>query len=267
MSTGQRLLASEWRKVATTKMPWVLALVGILYSSVNVVTLALVASGLFPGVPVGELGSMLLDPAYITTLLAQVGTAATFVLVLGIVAMTGEYRHMTITSTLLSTPRRGRVLTAKMVLYGLLGAMLAVIGMAVVTIVTVVTLVPLDHAPLTADAVVKVLVGALLGFTLYAILGVSLGALIRSQIAAIIIALVWVLLLEGLIGIAFPDVSRWLPGGALNAVMSVSLRADATGAMSQANALPAWGGALVLLGYSALLALLATVTTMRRDIT
>ena len=33
---------------------------------------------------------MLLDPDYITTLLAQVGTAATFVLILGIIAVTGE---------------------------------------------------------------------------------------------------------------------------------------------------------------------------------
>jgi ABC-type transport system involved in multi-copper enzyme maturation permease subunit len=267
MSGWWPLLASEWRKVMTTRMLWILALVGIIYSSVNVVTLALLASGLFPGLPESESGSMLLDPPYITFLLAQAGTAATFVLVLGIIAMTGEYRHMTITSTLLSTPRRGRVLAAKMALYGLLGALIAVVTMAVVAVVTAVTLLPLDHAPLTASAIGTVFVGALFGFTLYAILGVSLGALIRSQIAAIIVALVWVLLVEALVGVAFPAVSKWLPGGALNAIMDVSVRADATGATAPADLLPAWGGALVLLGYSAVLAVLAALTTLRRDIT
>ena len=210
--TWAPLLRSEWRKVITTKMLWVLALIGIAYSCVNAVTLSLVASGLFPGVPMGEDGSMLLDPDYITTLLAQVGTAATFVLILGIIAVTGEYRHMTITSTFLSTPRRGRVLTAKMVLYGFLGALIAVVTMAAVTVVLAITLLRLDHAPITASSILTVALGALVGFTLYAVLGVSLGALIRSQIAAIILALVWVLLLEALVGLAFPSVAKWLPG-------------------------------------------------------
>lgn len=267
--TGGRapLLTSEWRKVMTTKMLWVLALIGIAYSCVNTVTLTLVASGLFPGVPESESGSMLLEPAYITTLLAQVGTAATFVLILGIIAVTGEYRHMTITSTFLSTPRRSRVLTAKMALYGIVGAVIAIITMAAVTVVLALALLGADHAPITASSVATVAIGAVIGFTLYAILGVSLGALIRSQIGAIILALVWVLLLEALVGLAFPSIAKWLPGGALNSVMDVSLQADMAGQFASADRLPAWGGVLVLLAYSVLLALLALRTTLRRDIT
>lgn len=267
--TGARaaLLAAEWRKVLTTKMLWVLAFIGIVYSCINVVTLTLVSSGLFPGVPVGEGDSMLLDPAYITTLLAEVGTASTFVLILGIIAVTGEYRHMTITSTFLATPRRGRVLTAKMVLYGFLGAILAVVTMTAVTVVLALALLSSAHAPITASAIATVAVGAVIGFTLYAILGVSLGALIRSQIGAIILALVWVLLLEALVGLAFPSVAKWLPGGALNSVMDVSLQADMAGQFTTADRLPAWGGVLVLLAYSVVLAVLALRTTLRRDIT
>lgn len=261
------LLTSEWRKVVTTKMLWVLALIGIVYSCVNAVTLSLVASGLFPGVPESESGSMLLEPAYITTLLAQVGAAATFVLILGIIAVTGEYRHMTITSTFLSTPRRSRVLTAKMALYGVVGAVVAIVTMAAVTVVLALALLRADHAPITASSVATVAIGAVIGFTLYAILGVSLGALIRSQIGAIILALVWVLLLEALVGLAFPSIAKWLPGGALNSVMDVSLQADMAGQFTSADRLPAWGGVLVLLAYSGVLALLALRTTLRRDIT
>jgi ABC-type transport system involved in multi-copper enzyme maturation permease subunit len=125
MSGSLALLRAEWRKVLTTKMLWVLAIVAIMFSVINVVTLVLVASGTIAGMPSTE--NLLLDPAYITTLLAQVGTASTFVLILGIIAMTGEYRHMTITSTFLATPRRGRVLVAKMVLYAVLGAAVAIV--------------------------------------------------------------------------------------------------------------------------------------------
>jgi hypothetical protein len=261
------LIAAEWRKVTTTKMLWVLALVGITYSVVNAGTLVLLAAQLFPGMPSADEPSMLLDPDYITTLMGQVGSAATFVLILGIIAVTGEYRHMTITSTFLSTPRRGRVLLAKMGLYGILGALIALVTAAVVFVVVVVALVPFDHAPIAASAVLGVVVGAVFGFALYAIVGVSLGALIKSQIAAIIIALVWVLLVEALVGLAFPAVSRWLPGGALNSVMDVGVTTDMSGQLVTADRLPPWGGALVLLAYAAVFGLVAMRTTLRRDIT
>ena len=265
MSGSLALLRAEWRKVLTTKMLWVLAIVAIMFSVINVVTLVLVASGTIAGMPSTE--NLLLDPAYITTLLAQVGTASTFVLILGIIAMTGEYRHMTITSTFLATPRRGRVLVAKMVLYAVLGAAVAIVTMAVVVLVSTVMLTRFDHAPITASAIGSMLVGAIIGFALYAIVGVSLGALIKSQITAIILALVWVLLIEAILSILLPAVSKWLPGGALNSAMDVAVTADPTGGITAADRLPAWGGALVLLAYAVVFAVLASLTTLRRDIT
>jgi len=263
------LVAAEWRKVTTTKMLWVLTVVAVLYSCLQVVTLVILAGGgLFEGLanaPIEE--SMLLDPDYIGAILGQVGTAATFVLLLGIIAMTGEFRHMTITSTFLASPRRSRVLLAKMLLYGALGAMIAVVAMAFVLVAASVALVPFEHAPITMGAIVPVLVGAVIGMVLYAILGVSIGSLITNQVAAIVSALVWVLLFEALVGLAFPGVARWLPGGALNSAMDVALRADATGGMTQAETLPAWAGIAVLLVYAGVFAAIASRTTLRRDVT
>jgi ABC-type transport system involved in multi-copper enzyme maturation permease subunit len=263
--TWRDMLVAEWRKVTTTRMLWVLGVVAILYASMNTVILTVVASGLLPGVPGGE--DLLLNPQYITTLLAQVGSASVFVLILGIIAMTGEYRHMTITSTFLASPRRGRVLVAKLLLYGLLGALLAVVTFAFVLLAAYVSLLPFDHAPITAAAIGSVLVGAAVGLALYAVLGVSIGSLITSQVGAIVTALVWVLLVEALVSLAFPDVAKWLPGGALNSAMSVGLRSDVTGSLTPADSLPPWGGILVLLAYTAVLGAIASRTTLRRDIT
>ena len=186
------LLRSEWRKVTTTKMLWVLVGVAIVYSCVQAVTLTLVASGKLPGVPAED--GMLTKPDYIITLLAQTGTAATFVLILGIIAMTSEFRHMTITSTFLAAPRRWPVLLSKVLLYGALGAAIACITLIFVLIAATASLVPFEHAPITASAIGTVLVGAVIGLVLYAIVGVSIGSLIPNQVAAIVVALVWMLL-------------------------------------------------------------------------
>lgn len=266
MSTPMRAqVASEWRKVTTTKLLWVLGGIAVIYSCTQVVTLTLIAAGLLAGIP--DQGDMLMDPEYMTALLGQVSTAATFVLILGIIAMTGEFRHMTITSTFLASPRRGRVLLAKMGLFAILGALIACVTMAFVTIAAFASTLPFDHAPITAGAVSTVLLGAVIGMALYAILGVSLGALIKNQVAAIVVALLWVLLIEALVGLAFPAVAKWLPGGALSAAMDVGLRAEASGGFTQADRLPAWGGILVLLAYTAVFAVIASRTTLRRDIT
>lgn len=260
-----RLLRSEWRKVATTKLAWVLVAVAVVYSVVQAVTLVALASGLLPDVPTGE--GMLEDPDYLTTPLAQTGTAATFVLLLGIVAMTGEFRHMTITSTFLATPRRSRVLAAKIALTAGLGAVVAVLTFVAVLLAVLVALLPFEHAPLTASSALSVLAGAVIGLVLYAVLGVSIGSLITNQVAAIVVTLVWVLLVEALVSLAFPAVGRWLPGGALNAAMQVGLQEDLTGGMSAADPLPAWGGMLVLVGYAAVFAAVASRTTLARDVT
>lgn len=268
MTTGwNTLLAAERRKVTTTKMVWVLTLVAVALSTVNVIPTVLLASGTISG-GIETLGEgQLLNPAFIATVLSQAGSAAMFALILGIIAMTGEYRHMTITSTFLAEPRRGRVVAAKMAVYAALGAAMAVVVVAVVAGATYATLLPFEHAPMTVSMVARVLLGAVIGLALYAILGVSIGSLLRNQVGAIIAAVVWVLLLEPIISGFFPSVGKWLPGGALNAAMDVGLRAEFTGGFTEADSLPVWAAIGILLAYAVVFAIVASRTTIRRDIT
>jgi ABC-2 type transport system permease protein len=56
--------------------------------------------------------------------LSGAGIASALLLVLGIVATTGEHRHGTITSSLLASPDRRRLLGAKLIAYFLTGALL-----------------------------------------------------------------------------------------------------------------------------------------------
>ena len=50
-----------------------------------------------------------------------------FILLLGVIGMAGEWRHRTITGTVLAAPNRLRLLTAKMLSYAAAGALLSLI--------------------------------------------------------------------------------------------------------------------------------------------
>ena len=115
-------------------------------------------------------------------------------LVIGILCITNEFRHGTITPTLLVSPDRIRLVLAKVVASLLVGLVLGLAACAIIAAVVAVA------GGETDDALELIAGGAILA-GLYAVLGVGLGAIIRNQVGAIIGALVYILLLEGLIGL------------------------------------------------------------------
>jgi hypothetical protein len=207
-----------------------------------------------PGAPA------LTDPAAVRGVYSSAGSASILVLVLGILGMTTEYRHMTVTSTFLATPRRGRVMVAKMVVHAFLGLVFALACFLLTVALATVLLGLKEHAPIESSVIWQIFGGALLAAAFYGVVGVALGALIRNQIAAILIALVWVLLVEALVVAFLPKVGKWLPGGAANGVLQAS-------SFSGEGYLPVWQAALVLLGYGVVFGVLAARITLRRDIT
>ena len=246
------LLRAEWLKITSTRM-----LIGMLIGALAFTALGVVAqifSSGQPGAPA------LTDPAAVRGIYASAGSAAIFVLVLGIIGMTTEYRHMTVTSTFLATPQRGRVMVAKMMVHAVLGLLFAIVCF-VLAVLLATALLPLkEHASIEASVIWQIFGGALLAFAFYGVVGVALGALIRNQIAAILAALVWVLLVEALVVAFLPKVGKFLPGGAANGVLQAT-------SFSSEGYLPVWQSSLVLLGYGVLFAVIAARTTLRRDIT
>jgi energy-coupling factor transporter ATP-binding protein EcfA2 len=103
-------------------------------------------------------------------------------------------------------------------------------------------------------------VGALLeaaGFTI----GVGLGALTRNLAGAIVVALAWIALIEGIASqLLGSGLARWLPFAASEAL-------DRADLFTASRLLPQRGGGLVLLGYAAIFAGAAVITTLNRDVT
>jgi ABC-2 type transport system permease protein len=197
------------------------------------------------------------------TVFAQ-GTATLVVSgILGIVAVTGEFTHQTATPTFLATPRRGRVVVAKLLTYAAAGLGYAAACTAVVVAVALPWLAAKDVAVvLSGTDLARTLGGVALEVALYAVLGIGLGCLMRNQIAAIVGFVVYIFVLGPILtGVhATSEVAQYLPYQAGNALGRLTSSVDAA-MLGQAT------GGLVLLAWALAFAALGTRVAIRRDIT
>ncbi|CAI7979653.1 ABC transporter permease [Frankia sp. Hr75.2] len=183
--------------------------------------------------------------------------AALFAGIGGAMTIATEFRHGTIRSTFLVTPRRGQVLTAKLGASALTGATFgfAVELVAIVVGSSVLAGRGIDITLAHPDVVRLLLGGALVG-ALWAAFGLGLGAILRNQVTALVGLATWLLFIENLLIAYIPDVGRLAPGQAGFALMG----------QDPDILLPPAVGALVLAAWSALAATAGRVLTMRRDV-
>ena len=248
-----RLVRAEWTKLFTTRV-WIGLLLG---ACVMVAGFAILFTA-FAGNPESGIPAVG-TPLYEELAFATAANANILFLILGIIGMTQEYRHRTATPTFLTTPRRGSVVAAKLAAYALAAVAFAVLVVAVNYVVVLIHAGARGSAPsLTADNL-TVLASSGLALVIYAVIGVGLGALLRNQVGAIVGGLVYLFVVEPIIR-SIPATSgayKWMPGGGLEAL---------TATFEGPELLEAWQGALLLLGYGLVAALLGTVLAVRRDI-
>jgi len=241
-------IRTELRKLTTIRGPWLLLAAGPVIVVAGVTGLVLS-------------GANLHDPAVQSRAMTHVGLAAVFALIFGILAVASEYRHGTITDTFLSSPGRGRVIAAKLAVYGLVGAAAGLVSSAAALAATAAWWAARGGAfHLSAVGTWQTLAGGVAANCAFALIGVGLGALIRNVAGATTLALAWIALIEGIAGqLIGPGLARWLPFYASEALDRAAITAT--------RLLPQWGGGLVLLGYAAVFAAAAVLVTLRRDVT
>jgi ABC-2 type transport system permease protein len=242
------VIRSEFRKLSTVRGPWLLLAAGPLLVVAGVT--GLVQSG-------GDVH----DPAIQAKALAHVALAALFTLILGVFAVAGEYRHGTVTDTFLSTPGRGRVVAAKLAVYGAAGAVAGLVSAAVAVVVTAAWWAARGGSFHLSAGSLRILAGGVAVNIAFAAIGVGVGALLRNLALAIAAVLAWIALVEGVAGqLIGAGLARWLPFSASEALGRVTM-------IGPARPLPQWDGGLVLAGYAIAFAAAAMVTTLRRDVT
>jgi ABC-type transport system involved in multi-copper enzyme maturation permease subunit len=237
------LLSAELLKLRTTRM--VYGLLGAL--------LAIVAVATVVGILATDESELERDPE---GLFASPLSGIVFVLLLGVMLMSGEFRHGTITQTLLATPVRWKVLVTKIVAAAILGFVFAVIAemFALVLGWPTLTLKGVDFT--FNDDALRLVVGNIGAMTIAGPLGVALGSLIRNQVAAIVVVFAWLLVLEPLLGAGLNDNEKFLPGSAIAAIVGAD----------QAHLLSPAGGVAVLLAYVVVLAAVGGGLVFTRDV-
>jgi ABC-2 type transport system permease protein len=197
-------------------------------------------------------------------LLGIAGFAQLIALVLGILAVTTEFRHGTITPTLVASPDRVRMVLAKLVANGMAGLVLGAIATGICTAIVLGGLSARDiESGLGSEDIIRIMVGQTLACALWAALGVGLGALVRNQVGAIVGALAWTFLVENLLTIVpgFGDqVQKYGINGAANALGN--LETQNTG-----DILDQVPGGLLLTAYATAFLVAGILVVRRRDVT
>lgn len=186
------------------------------------------------------------------------GVALIFSSLAGVLLITSEYRYGTIHPSLLLTPRRWRVLTAKLTAGLLAGLAFGAAAIALALGIGSLILAARGIPPALHERQVALLIaGGLAGVALRGALGVGLGAIVRNQVAAVIALLAWDFVINGLLFGLAPSVGRFMPTLAANALMG----------LKTPHLLPPAAGGAVLALWTLILALAGLALTQRRDVT
>jgi len=185
---------------------------------------------------------------------------ALFAALLGALSVTAEIRHGTIRPTFLVTPRRGRVVWAKVTACVLTGAGLGLVAGAVAAAAGLLAL-GARGIDLRLDGGDDVLLvtGSMAAAALWAAIGVGVGALVRHQVPTVVGICAWLLFVEGLLAgdlLGLGEVFKFLPGSAAAAI---------SGQEPGTLLAPAAGLALLAV-YAAAAAMVGASATARRDV-
>jgi ABC-2 type transport system permease protein len=237
---------AEVRKLRHTRSLWAVPVIG---GVVSVVGAALFTSLL----RASELGDRLSEHGPLRFGPTNTGLLLT---VLAIRIVGDEDHHGTLPATYIATPARARVLAAKAAVAVVTTVAFCVAVLGSVLAVTLVVIEARD-LPMVVDVgtTAALMARTTLAMSLMALLGVAVATAIRNRTVALIGVLVWLILLEDLVGSLF-KISELLPGAAVQALVSADAGPDVLAA----------GPAAALLAGSAVAALAVAAVTVRRDI-
>ena len=255
------LLKSEWRKLIYARAHWGLLIAGMFVAGLGTAVTPAILDNPETGFGLSLDQTQAVDAVY-----ANAISSYFFAIIIGIMLMSGEFRHGTAVATFLTAPKRGTVLANKLGIAAIGGILVMVISTAAGLAGGWVALsfFP-DAADPTSAVFVNTLLAAVVSGAILGIVGVALGTLIRNQMLAITGALIYLFVIDPILLTLLPDTGKYLPAGLITAMLSLDIDAPEFGIDTSAY-LPPLTAMIVLLGYGAVFAVLAITTSLRRDI-
>jgi ABC-2 type transport system permease protein len=190
------LLRSEWFKLRTLRLNYVLVLIGTAFVVVITGLIGIFADvGDFTSTSSGDIAQIVGGTAILPGLLISV---------IGVLAISSEFAHGTIRPTLVATPSRPKVFLAKAIVLAVLAFVSALVIGLVAYLVGFVLLSARGADGLSLFAgdgtLTVLLIGLPVLFVLLVLFGYGLGLLIRNSPAAVSLAILWPILIESIIG-------------------------------------------------------------------
>lgn len=263
-------IRSEFLKYFTTRLWWGMAIAAFLIGAG--------ASGFFgftftyllnqPGAGGETLDLEPVQTANTVYTAALIMGAYVLTLTIGVLQVGSEYRHKTITSTLLTTPQRMRSLLAKVIAVAGIAVVNGVILLLGSVVAGAITIKAFGGDPFPAAEIIRSLAMLLLVLVVWGLIGLAAGILIPNQVAALLISIGLAYMVEPMLtfGLQFwswgaQHLVPYFPTQATSAVVNnINLFGPA------AQRLDWWVAALVLLGYAVVLAGLGLWRASREDV-
>jgi ABC-2 type transport system permease protein len=245
-----RLFAAELLKLRTIRATWGYGLAAIAFG------------GLLAAATIGSPPN---DDRFATDyqfdlVLSGAFPAVLLALLLGMLLFTNEFRHGTISRTLLATPRRPLLVALKLMIGAAAGLGLAVLAVVTTAIVGVVWLGVLD-VPIEAGDAADAAWRSLLGAALIGALGAAIGGAVHSQVGALVGTLVWLFVAEPIVWVLLglidlDGIADYLPAVTVLSILD-----------TEGENLSYLGTAGMAVVWTAVAAALAVVRTGRKDFT
>jgi ABC-2 type transport system permease protein len=261
------VLVSEMRKIYTVRLWWIMLicvfLLGGAYALVPAFSAGLAQSTIGDPTPAFRVPGTLRSIYNGGNTLARI-----LALVIGILAMGGEYRYKTMATTYLATPVRMRVVRAKalsLLVVGLLYGLASVLAGFLVAIPFVL----FRDGSLFLDRgdTWRSLILGMVSIALWTLIGMGLGVLIRNMVLAMLVGIGFAYVVEPALTALF-FVKHWdlglnlMPTGATNAMLGVTNPF----LFAAQDPFSWWAGMLVLAAWCLLPAVAGVLITVRRDV-
>lgn len=237
------LVRGELLKLWTTRMLLLLTVLSSLLAVLQVVGLVVAAGRVNAG--------FALSPRNF----AAIGAGAyIFAAALGALCIGNEGRHHTADHTFLATPRRTRVVVAKMAASALTAMFIGLVTEVAVFAVGLPMLAAKSlHLSFNTTTWINV-VGQIVAVGLVGAIGVGVGGVVRNQIAAIVGIIAWLFVFEGVLTLLVRGFGRWGLRGLLLTI---------AGAFATT---PRWAAVALVLCYLMVLGGLCTFLVEQRDV-
>lgn len=269
MSRFAKSLRAEFRKVLSTKMWWILALVILLYSAMMAGTF-----GTIFAISTEEMPGSMMDPEDMGMLVLSSVPSFGYVvpILFGAIMATGELRHKILGLAFIAEPKRHIVLLSKVVVLIVGGIAIAIAGF-IGAVLAVVWFMP--EGWITTETLFLVL-RSVAALAIWSIIGFGIGLIVRNQAVTIVLVLVFTQFIEPMlrVGAMFwewsANVAKFLPGSASDGFVGASILGNMGAIDTQIPGVVTTFGigaaGLVLLAYAVVTVFGGWLTRWRGDI-